>query len=131
MGAVANARNALATTLAAGFSGANVSGFERKSPARPAIIVSWPDEYDPRPDFGTSVDFTIPVRVEVDWADDEQSDTDIETFMEAIVAVIEADPTLSGAVNSLTCRAFTNIGAFRKPDDSMTLQFVVPVDIFA
>ena len=104
--------------------------FERKNtPATPTVTVSWPDNLDPAPVQGTGRDITIPVRVEVPWGDDESSDALLESLMDAVVSAIESDRTLGGACDDLRCGSFTDIGARRMPDDTVMMQFVVPVEI--
>lgn len=105
--------------------------FEHKNPpAQPSVTISWPDRLDPAPVQGTGRDLTIPVRFEVPWDDDESSDALLESLMDSAVAAIESDRTLGGACDDLRCLPFTDIGARRLPDETVVMQFVIPVEVF-
>lgn len=101
----------------------------KTTPSGNWFVVSFPDSYS-RPDAGTARTIVYPVRFEIPWDDDESSDAALETFMAAAMDAIESDPTLGGSCDSAACLNITDIGASRKLDDKVVLQFVVPVEVF-
>lgn len=101
----------------------------KTTPSGNWFVVSFPDSYA-RPDIGTARTIVYPVRFEIPWDDDESSDAALETFMGAAMDAIESDPTLGGSCHSAACLNITDIGASRKLDDKVVLQFVVPVEVF-
>lgn len=129
MGTIAQIRAALKTS-ASSFTDANRFDFEPKTPAGNRVIVSWPDTLDPHPTFGTTVDYVIPVRFEVPWNDDESSDDKLMAYMYAARDALEAT-VVTGVCDSVACLPFTEIGARRLNDDSMVMQFTVPVSVYA
>lgn len=130
MADVAAIRAAIKTNLAT-LTDLNVYDAELKKLPPYSVVVSWPDDYNPRATMAGDIDMTIPVRFEVPWTDDIQSDRDLMGFMNSAVAAIESDRTLGGACDDLSCGPFTNIGASRKPDETVVMQFVVPVEVLA
>ena len=124
-------RSALGTQIGAdpAFSDFTVYGFEPKNPRRPSVVVGWPDVYDPRGDFAGNVDMVVPIRFEIVWRSDEQVDDELMAAMDAAVAAIESDRTLSGNVDDLSCGPFDSIGARSMPDDTVVATFSVPVEI--
>lgn len=130
MGTVAQHRAGLKANLAAVFTSADVFDFEsKKFPAGSVWVVSWPEDFAPHMTHGGDRNITYPVRFEIPWGDDESSDDAIEAAMQAAVAAIEADPTLGGSCDDLACLPFTNIGVSRRSDETVVLQFVVPVEV--
>jgi hypothetical protein len=111
------------------FDGYTVLEYEHKSPPAHAIVVGWPDHYDPRPVQGTGDDLVIPVRFEIPWQDDESSNLALEDAMDAAVTAIESDRTLGGACDDLSCAPFIDIGARTMPSDAVIITFTVPVEV--
>ena len=101
----------------------------KATPSGNWFVVSFPESFA-RADLGVARTLVYPVRFEIPWDDDESSDAAIESFMEAAVDAIESDPTLGGSCDSAACLNITDIGASRKLDDRVVLQFVVPVEVF-
>lgn len=128
---LATIRAGLKTNLATVFTDYTIYDYEPKSPVQNAIIIGWPDIYDIRVDQGSAQDIAIPVRFEIAWQDDESSDAQLETAMDAALAALEVDRTLGGACDDLSCAPFTDIGARTMPDDKVNITFTVPVEILA
>lgn len=124
-------RSALATQIGVhpDFQDYTVYAFEPKNPARPAVIIGWPDVYDPRGTFAGDVDLVLPVRFEIVWRSDEQLDDQMMAAMDSAVAAIEEDRTLLGNVDDLSCGSFSDMGAKTLPDDTVVATFAVPVEI--
>lgn len=130
MGTLAQVRTGLKTNLEA-MTEYTVLDYEHKSPPAWAIIIGWPDVYDPRSTHAGDVDLVIPVRVMIPWQDDESSDDALEDAMNTVVATIESDRTLGGACDDLSCAAFTDIGARTMPNDLVLITFTIPVEVLA
>ncbi len=130
---LATIRSRIKTNISgdANFSAYEVYDYEPKNPHHPCVVVGWPDTYDPRADFAGNLDLVIPVRFELVWIDDEESDDTLMSAMDNAVAAIEDDRTLSANADDLSCAAFTDIGSRTLPDDTVVFQFVVPVEIMA
>jgi hypothetical protein len=129
MGTLSQIRTGLKLNLESAMSGYTVLDYEHKAPPAWAIIVGWPDVYDPRATYGGDIDLVIPVRVEIPWQDDDSSDDALDQAMAAIVAAIETDRTLSGVCSDLSCAPYTDIGARTMPNDAVNITFTVPVEI--
>jgi hypothetical protein len=111
------------------FSDFEVYAYEVKDPRRPAIIVGWPETYDPRADYAGDIDLIIPVRVEIVWLDDAGTDDMLMSAMENLRDAIETDRTLQNNVDDVSCAPFEEIGTRTSGDDTVIVQFSVPVEI--
>ena len=107
----------------------NVFDYEPKTAPPWAIIIGWPDSYDPRAILAGDVDLVLPVRIVIPWFDDNSSDDALETAMDTVVAAIESDRTLGAACDDLSCRPYTDIGARTMPNDTVVITFTVPVEV--
>jgi len=130
MGTLSAIRTALKDNLSA-LDGYSVFDYEPKTAPPWAIIVGWPDSYDPRATMAGDRDILVPVRVVIPWQDDNSSDDALETAMDAVVDAIESDRDLGGACDDLSCRSFTSIGARTMPNDTVVMTFTVPVEVLA
>lgn len=106
-----------------------VYDYEPKSPRFPCAIVSWPETLDPRVTMAGDIDVVFPVRFMIVWKGDESSDRALMDAMEAAVNAIESDRDLNNNVDDLSCGPFTGIGAVTMPDDTVVMQFIIPVEV--
>jgi hypothetical protein len=128
---LASIRNQIKSNISSTFTTYEVYDYEPKSPRFPCAIVSWPDTFDPRVTMAGDVDLTFPVRFMLVWKGDESSDQALMDAMEAAVNAIESDRNLGNNVDDISCGPLTNIGAVTMPDDTVIMQFVVPVEVLA
>jgi hypothetical protein len=104
----------------------------------PAIVIGWPESYDPYTDQGQASDYIIPVRVEVVSSRDFKSGNGaLRPFMDrtgdfSLCAALDADPTLGGIVDSARVVDFVNFG-YREvtPDNTTVVQCEARVEVLA
>jgi hypothetical protein len=93
----------------------------------PAIVIGWPESYDPYTDLGSASDYTIPVRVEVAASRDFKSGNQaLRPYIDrtgdySICAAIDADVTLGGVVDSARVVEFVNFGYREVGTDGTTV----------
>lgn len=129
MSSIADHRAAIKAALSS-LAGDKFTHELKRFPSNARWVVSWPDSIDTRPTYGGERTLIYPVRFEIPWDDDESADAALETAMDAVVAAIEADTTLGGKVHSVACLPFQGIGAARLLDETVVMQFIVPVEVY-
>lgn len=97
-------------------SGVKAYDFQTDAPQLPAggaaVVVSWPDTWDPHIDFNAGSELDIALKVLVQFANDQVGDALLETMLDRIVTALEAsgaDTTIGGA---LLVRSVTNVGRY-------------------
>lgn len=124
-------RNQIKANISVTLSDFEVYDYEPKAPRFPCAIVSWPETLDPRATMAGDIDLVFPVRFMIVWKGDESSDLALMETMEAAVNAIESDRDLDGNADDLSCGPFTGIGAVTMPDDTVVMQFIIPVEVMA
>lgn len=113
------------TALAHAFDDTDLHVYDNETPRieYPALIIGWPESYDPRAYLGGGADIVFPCRLELpasrDW---ESADDQLEGYLSltgpnSLIAAIEADPTLGGVVDSAAVIGFDNFG-FREMNNA-------------
>lgn len=132
---LASIRSALADAIALAIGDEfNVYGYESANPTWPAVIVSFPDNYEPNSALRGEVEYQLPVRVEIPVTDDESADALLCDVIEptgtrSLLAVLDADPTLGGTVDSAAPMDVTQFG-YRDVGEIRLLTATVMVSIY-
>jgi hypothetical protein len=93
-------RAALATT-AKGSTNLRPYSYLALQPQPPALVVGWPDNFDPRViEASAAATLTIPVVIVVSLREDRAADVEMMGYLDVVPRNIAADATLGGLVDS-------------------------------
>jgi hypothetical protein len=107
--------------------GAHVYTGDLASVQQPAIVIGWPESYDPYTDLGDASDYVIPCRIEVIASRDFKTGNKAlrpyidRTGTQSLCAAIDNDMTLGGVVDSARVLDFVNFGYREISADNTTI----------
>ena len=115
--------------LAEAFAGINAHVYtgDLASVQQPAIVIGWPESYDPYTDLGEASDYVIPCRIEIIASRDFKTGNQAlrpyidRTGTQSLCAAIDADVTLGGVVDSARVIDFVNFGYREITADNTTV----------
>lgn len=105
--------------------------YEPLRPVTPCFVVGWPADVNPNAVLGEGEDYTIPVRVLIDYQADEEADNALEEVLPQFVVALHADKTLGGLIDDLACERINNFGFVELTTGQRQLTATIQVDVFA